>query len=76
MDALYRKPFALPSLALALLLPACDDKAPQPRPPASVPNVYLEALQEAEAVRHTLEERKLEEQRIDALLGRTQPPAR
>ena len=76
MHALYRKPFALPSLALALLLPACDDKSPQPRPPESVPNVYLEALQEAEALKHSLEEHDANQQRIDELLGRGQAPAR
>ena len=74
-------PFFLPTLVmavlLALLLGGCDSATPPPKARAeAVPNVYLEALQEAEAVRHTLEERKLEEQRIDALLGRTQSPAR
>ena len=77
MNALYRNRLALPSLLLpALLLTACDAEPPPKRTAEPVPNVYLEALQEAEAAKHSLEERNLEEQRIDELLGRGQPPAR
>ena len=75
MTALYRKRLTLPSLLLAMLIGGCDSPPPQPPPEQSsgVSNQYLEALQEAEAVKHDLEERNLQEQRIDALLGR--PPA-
>ena len=76
MHALYRKPFALPSLMLALLLPACDANPPPKPASAPVSHTYLEALQEAEAAKHGMEERNLEQQRIDELLGRHQAPAR
>jgi hypothetical protein len=35
-------------------------------------------MQEAEAVKHTVEQRNIEQQRIDALIGRgqAQPPSR
>lgn len=71
----------LPSLTLALcvamLLPGCDSPpAPPPRTTEPVPNVYLEALQQAEAAKHDVEQRNLEQQRIDELLGRGQVPAR
>ncbi|MCB1789378.1 MAG: hypothetical protein KDJ27_14395 [Gammaproteobacteria bacterium] len=73
----------LPTLAtlsmMALLFAACSEEAPPPPPQASekVPNVYLEALQNAEAARFEVEKRNLEEQRINALLGREAPqPAR
>lgn len=73
MNALYRKPIALPSLMLALALSACDSKPP-PEPVAKdpVPNRYLEAIQEAEALKHTIEERNEQEKQIDELLGRDQ----
>jgi len=76
MDALYRKPFALPSLIPALLLSACESQAPPPRSVESVPNVYLEALQEAEALKHSIEERNQNQQQIDELLGGDQAAAR
>lgn len=81
MSALYRNPFVLPTLLLgallSLLLSACEQPAPPPRAAEKVPNVYLEALQEAEALKHTLEERKIEQERIDTLLGRPgQSPTR
>lgn len=82
MNALYRMPFVLPTLVVALLLMAlllagCDSAAP----PATTSrqagsNVYVEALREAEAVKHSAEQRQQEQQRIDALLGRDQAPAR
>lgn len=82
MTALYRNPFVLPTLLLgallAVMLAACK-QAPPPRTAADpAPSVYLEALQEAEALRHSLEERKLEQARIDSLIGRGQgqPPTR
>ena len=43
-----------------------------------LPNRYLEAIQEAEVLKHTVEQRDLEQQRIDALIGegQAQPPGR
>ena len=77
MDALYRNALGLPSLALlAVLLLGCD-QPPAPKTAAEPgSNVYLEALQEAEALKHDLEERNLQEQRIDELLGRGQSAPR
>ncbi len=78
MNALYRKPIALPSLlpglALALTLGACDSQQPPPEQAAKdpVPNQYLQAIQEAEALKHTIEERNLQEKQIDELLGNGQ----
>jgi len=76
MDALYRKPFTLPSLTLVLLLPACDGRPPPPRAAWSVPNAHLEALQDAEALKFSIEEHDKNRQRIDELLGRDQTPVR
>jgi hypothetical protein len=83
MIALYRNHHLLPSLllaCLACLTVACDGEPPPPEKTAAVvvPNVYLEAMQEAEAVKHTVEQRNIEQQRIDALIGRgqAQPPSR
>ena len=65
---------------LACLTYACEGEPPPPEKTAAVlvPNVYLEAMQEAEAVKHTVEQRNVEQQRIDALIGRgqAQPPNR
>lgn len=69
LSALYRMHPILPSLGLALAVAACDRTPPPPPTVEKVPNVYLEALQDAEALRHTIEERNLEQQRFDALLG-------
>ena len=82
MGALDRIPFLLPTLViailLALLLAGCDGRPPPadaaPEPAKS--NVYLEAVQEAEALRHSLEERKVEQERLDTLLGRDQSVTR
>ena len=79
MTALYRNRHLLPSLLLACLACACEGEQPSPQSTAGpVPNAYLEALQEAEALKHTIEERNIEQQRIDALIGRdqAQPPSR
>ena len=80
MIALYRKRPSLPSPLLipwlALLLAACDSPPPAPKTAEPVPNVYLEAVQEAEALKHSVEERNLEQQRIDELLGRNAPSQR
>jgi len=70
MKALYRKRFTLPSLMMVLLAAACDSPPPQmPQQSEVISNRYLEALQEAEALKHSLEERKLENQRLEELLG-------
>ncbi len=71
----------LPSLLLGIAFPwlvACEAEAPPKATAEAVPNAYLERLQEAEAVKHTIEQRNLEQQRIDALIGRGQaaPPGR
>ncbi|WP_125932186.1 hypothetical protein [Thiosocius teredinicola] len=77
MNALYRKPIALPSLLpgliLTLALGACDSQPPPEQAAKEpVPNQYLEAIQEAEALKHTIEERNLQEKQIDELLGKGQ----
>ena len=75
-------PSVLPSLTLALsaalLLAGCDSPPAPPRTTEPVSNVYLEALQQAEAAKQDIEQRNLEQQRIDELLGRgqAQAPAR
>ena len=82
MNPLYRMPSVLPSLTLALsaalLLAGCDSPPAPPRTTGPASNVYLEALQQAEAAKHDIEQRNLEQQRIDELLGRgqAQAPAR
>lgn len=82
MDTLNRIPFLLPTLViailLALLLGGCDSRPPAASAEAgpAQSNVYLEAVQEAEALKHSLEERRVEQERLDALLGRDQPAAR
>ena len=80
MNALYRKLPPLPSLVLALVLTpaltACDSPPPSHQSTEAVPNVYLEAVQEAEALKHSIEERNLEQQRIDTLLERDATPQR
>jgi len=72
MHALYRMRNSLPSLILTLLLPACGESVPPP----SVSDVELEALQEAEVLRHSIEEQELERQRVEAVLGVGQNSAR
>lgn len=83
MDALNRIPFLLPTLViailLALLLAGCDGRPPAAGADEAGParsNVYLEAVQEAEALKHSLDERRVEQERLDALLGRDQPATR
>lgn len=75
MTALYRMTPRLPSLAAILLLAACE-QAPAPARPdtAAIPNAYLEALQDAEALRATAQDRQAQEKRIDELLGGTAQP--
>lgn len=82
MTRLYRMHRTLPSLALVTtalaLLAACDKEPPARTTAEPITNPYLERLQEAEAVKHSVEQRNLEQQRIDELLGRGQavPPSR
>jgi hypothetical protein len=76
MNALYLKRITLPTLLLSLLIAACDSEPPSRQTAAPVSNRYLEAVQEAEAAKHALEERNQNQQRIDELLGRNQPPTR
>ena len=76
MRALYRKPYALPSLALALLLAACQDNPPPKQAAEPIGDTYLEALQEAEALKHSLDEHIREQQHLDELLGRDQATTR
>lgn len=61
-----------------MLLSACDTQSPADTTAKSIGDGYLENLQEAEAARHTIEQRRLEQQRIDDLIGRDQavPPSR
>ena len=56
--------YSLPSLLLTLLLSGCGEEPLAP----SISNAELEALQEAEALRHDLKELQREQQRVDALL--------
>ncbi|MCB1801273.1 MAG: hypothetical protein KDI82_06260 [Gammaproteobacteria bacterium] len=64
----------------AALLAACSEQRPQQQAAQTetIPPVYLEALQNAEAARHSLEQHEVEQQRVDALIGREnrQPPDR
>ena len=80
MNALYRKRPSLPSLLLLTVvgpsLTACDNPPPPTKTAEPVPNVYLEAVQEAEALKHSIEENNLQQQRIDKLLDRDATPQR
>jgi len=76
MAALYRKRFALPSLILVLHLTGCDDKPPTGQTEAPIPDAYLEALQQAEALRHSLDEFDRNQRQVDELLGPDRAPAR
>jgi hypothetical protein len=76
MRALYRKPYALPSLALALVLTACQDDPPPQQTAEPMNDKYLEAMQEAEALKHSLDELIREQQSLEELLGRDQPTTR
>jgi hypothetical protein len=64
----------LPSLAALLWLAGCDSPPPPQQRVEKAPNVYLEALQEAEALKDSVDDRNREQQRIDGLLGRDRVP--
>jgi hypothetical protein len=70
VPALYPKQWGLPSLLLVLATTGCDSTPPPEQKTDRHSNVYLEALQEAEAAKDSVEARHAEQQRIDALLGR------
>lgn len=77
MNALYRNRRILPSLLPAALLLAACDQPPVPRAAAEpLPNAYLEAVQQAEALKHEIGERDRQQRQIDELLGRGQAPPR
>jgi hypothetical protein len=65
----------LPSLLVAGLLTACE-REPVARVGNPPSNAHLESLQEVEAARYEVAQRRLEQARLDALLGRAQPAAR
>ena len=79
--ALYPKRTALPSLLLsALLLAACEAPAPTPAPSEAAsaeawPNEHEVLFQEAEALKYTLEQYRLETQRLQDADLPTNPPA-
>ena len=76
MQQPYRMPGILPSLLTAALITGCD-KEPSSRPVENASSIgYLEAVQEAEAARYGVEQRNLEQARLDQLLGRGQTLAR
>jgi hypothetical protein len=68
--------FVLPSLTLALSIQACDGKPASASGPPTVSDAELEALQQAEALRYRIDQQHREQQRLDALLGTDQLPAR
>lgn len=68
---------ALPTLVLLIAavtwLPGCgQDPPPETTGSSPIADHYLEKLQEAEALKDSIEQRNLEQQRIDTLLGRDQ----
>ncbi|MCB1723363.1 MAG: hypothetical protein H6959_09705 [Chromatiaceae bacterium] len=66
-------PTATAFALLACLLSGCADDAPPAKTAEPKSNVYLEAVQNAEAARYQVEQHNLEEKRIDELLGRGNP---
>lgn len=78
MHTLYRMPHALPTgLGLMLTVVGCSDEVPQQQvaQTPSLSPVYVEALQNAEAARYSLQQIELQEQRINVLFGRDAPHA-
>ncbi len=76
MRALYRKRISLPSLVLAVTVAGCEAPAPPAAPVGPVSDRELRALQEVEALRHSLQQHELEQQRVDRLLAPGQVPDR
>jgi len=68
--ALYRMHPALPSLVTAIWLAGCDNPSPPAQQAQPATNVYLEALQEAEAAKQAADRRSQEQLPIDQLLER------
>ena len=78
MCALYPKPKTLPSVLLGLLLAGCGQAPPDP--PQAVqeepwPHEHEVIFQEAEALKYSLEQHKLEEQRLREAGLPDNPPA-
>jgi hypothetical protein len=76
MLSLYRNAFSLPSLVLALALTACQDNPPPKQAAEPMSDKHLEAMQEAQALKHSLDELIREQQHLDELLGRDQATTR
>ena len=80
MPRLYRKHGYLPSLpgVLLVVLSGCSETGNHQAQNAEtdLSNPQLRALQDAEAVRYQLEQRLLDQQRVDELIGRDSQPAR
>lgn len=76
MQALYRNPFWLPSWMLALLLVGCDPSPPPKTASGPVSDRYLEMMQQAEALKYEIAERRRQQQQIDALLDGAQDAPR
>ena len=77
MRALYRKRLVLPSVVLAMTVAACEDPPPAGDPqPQDLADAELELMQQAEALRHSIEEHELEQGRLERLLDADQLPAR
>lgn len=80
MNALYPKPSALPSVLLLGLLTGCEQAPPPTGGSANQepwPNEHEVLFQEAEALKYSLEQNKLEAQRLrEAQLPDTPPAPR
>jgi len=68
MAPLYRNLRVLPSLLLSVAAVAGCDQPPTPTVAADpIPNAYLEALQQAEVLKHDIEEGNRQQRELDAL---------
>jgi hypothetical protein len=78
MTALYPKPKTLPSVLLGLLLAGCGQAPPETQTTAYEepwPAEHEVIFQEAEALKYSLEQHKLEEQRLREAGLPDNPPA-
>jgi len=78
MCALYPKPKTLPSFLLGLALAGCGQAPPEMQRSASEepwPHEHEVIFQEAEALKYSLEQHKLEEQRLREAGLPENPPA-